>query len=101
MVVLAMDDREPEGYSFQPGRLRCYGYVGIDVCAMHDLGQAIQRRVVELVLEDDRFKAASPVHVAELDAPDVVRDRALPLGARHHLLSRYIEELGVRVDEPF
>src|ERR1700682_4863980 len=101
VVVLAMDYREPEGDCLQSSRLRRLVDVGVDVGAMHDLGQAVQRRVVEVVLENDRLKAASPIHVAQLDSRYVVRDRALPLRGGEHFLSRYVEKLGIRVDEPF
>src|SRR5450756_1494425 len=101
MVVLTVDHGESVRDRFQAHRLRCLVEVSADVGSMHDLGQAVERRVVQPVLEDDRLKAATAVHVPELDATDVVGDRALAVGHARHLLSRRIEELGVGVDEAF
>src|ERR1019366_3580802 len=72
MVVLTVDHGESVRDRFQASRLRCLVEVSADVGSMHDLGQAVERRVVQPVLEDDRLKAAPAVDVPELDATDVV-----------------------------
>jgi hypothetical protein len=49
------------------GRLRHDAPVRRDVCAVDDLGEHTEGRIVEVVLEDDRLEAAAAVNVAQLD----------------------------------
>ena len=63
MVILAVDHRETKCNRLQSRRFRCLVDVRVDICSVHDLGQAVERRVVQLVLEKDRLKAAPAVDV--------------------------------------
>src|SRR5258708_20722091 len=99
MVVLPMDHGETVGDRFEAGRLGSLVKVGADVRAMHDLGQPVERRVVETVFQDDRLEAAAGVDGPELTPSDVMGDRAFPCGLGGHLSRRYVEKLGLGVDE--
>src|ERR1700682_4903354 len=66
---------------------------------MHDLGEPVECRVVQLVFEDDRLEAAAAVDMPQLDATHVVRDGALALPDADHVSGGHIHELRLRVDE--
>src|SRR6266550_5942723 len=85
VVALAMDHCEPMGDRLESGCLRGPGDVFTDIRSVHDLREAVQSRVVEPVLEEDRLKAAAAVHVAELNAADVIWDGPGLLGGGDHL----------------
>jgi len=61
------DKREAVGDRVKSGRLRHDAPVRRDVCAVDDLGEHTEGRIVEVVLEDDRLEAAAAVNVAQLD----------------------------------
>src|SRR5438105_9656535 len=77
----------------QPGCFWAVAAIGGDIGPVHDLGQPLEGRVIKSVLDDDRFKAASAVHVPKLYVFDVVGDRTMALGHRHHLVGVDVDEL--------
>src|SRR5262249_52821926 len=64
-----------------------------------DRGEAIERRVPDAVVMDDRVERAALADMAELDAVDVVWRGALLFRDREHLVHRHVDELGFRIDE--
>src|SRR5260370_40163322 len=67
---------------------------------MDDLGQQVERWVLDLVLDDDRLEAASAVHVAQLDVGHVVGVSSLAVCHGPDLVRRDEEKLSLGVDEP-
>src|SRR5437660_1324535 len=78
-VVIAVDQREAVSDRVESRRLRTDVAVSRDISPVNDLGQSVERRVLQSVLEDDRVEAAAPVDMPKLDPLDVVRSGALPL----------------------
>ncbi len=64
MVVIAVDEREAMGNRVQAGGLRADIAISRHVSPVNDLGEAIKRRILERVFDDDRLEAAAAVHVA-------------------------------------
>jgi len=87
------------GDGLQPARLGDDVNVGGDVRTMHDLGQPLQGRVGEAVLDHDRLEAAAAGPRGPARRPSRRRDGLLALGDGGHLLVGTLEELSFLVDE--
>src|SRR5579864_6275208 len=77
LVVLTMHEGEPMRQCQQPRGLGLNPYILADISAMHDARHARERRVIQLVLAQNRFKAAAAIDVAQLDVGYIVRYRVV------------------------
>src|ERR1700690_2353668 len=73
VVLGAVRHRESVRDGLQSGRLRRQRDVGRDICAVNDPRHSLERRIMELVLDEERLEAAAAVDVAQLDAGHVKR----------------------------
>ncbi len=100
VVVFGVDEGEAVSDGVEAGSLRTVVAVSRDVGAVNDLGETLERLILEAVLDNDRFKAATAIDVPELNVRYVVGDRIFALRRRHHFLGGNVEECGLAVDEP-
>src|SRR2546426_1223131 len=71
----------------------------VGVRAAHDQGERAERRIVELVLLQERVEGTMLTDVSELHPRHVVGNGPFTLGNRHDLVRRHEEERRVLVDE--
>src|SRR6202030_3454114 len=94
-----MGQTEAVGDRLKSGRLGHDVDVGRDIRAMDDPGEPLQRRVGQVVLDDDRLKTAAPVHMPQFGPLDVEWDGPLSVRYRRNLLGRDKKELRIVIDE--
>ncbi len=59
VVVFGVDEGEAVSDGVEAGSLRTVVAVSRDVGAVNDLGETLERLILEAVLDNDRFKAAT------------------------------------------
>ncbi len=94
-----MNECKAVGYRIEAGGLWGNVAISCNVGTVNDLGKPIERRILELIFDDDRFEAAAAVDVPQLDSLEVIRSDVLALGDGHNLLGGHVEELRIGIDE--
>src|SRR6266516_7743662 len=99
LIAFAVDAAEAHGDRLQPSRFRRGVDVSLDVGAVHDPRHADQARIVEAVLEKDRFEGASAVNMSQFGSVDVVRQCVQLASYPRNVPRLDVQELCVLVDE--
>src|SRR5256885_16795323 len=99
MIVIAMEQREAMGSRVETGRLGADVAISRNIGPVNDLSETVERRILETVLDDDRFEAAASVDVPQLDSIDVIWNGIFSLGDGHHVIRGLVHELRVGIDK--